>query len=197
VFGTGTATRFEALVDRLAEKHGFALNKNAGGFGPSDQSSFYARNVPVLHFFSGNHDDYHRPSDDADKINAAGMRRIVDLTEDVLLELAEGESRPEYVAVARPQRPGGGGDRPYFGSIPSFGGQEEGYTLQGVSEDSPAAKAGLKGGDVIVRLGERRIGNLEDFDLALRAHKAGETVEVAVKRDGRELTLQVTLDPPR
>ena len=196
-FGTGTATGFDAMLDTLAAKHGFELNKNADGFGPSDQSSFYAQEVPVLHFFSGNHEDYHRPSDDVDKINVEGMRRIVDLTEEVILELAGTEARPEYVAIARRERPGGGGDRPYFGSIPSFGGQEEGYTLQGVSKDGPAAKAGLKGGDVIVRLGDKRIGNLEDFDLALRAHKAGETVEVVAKRDGEEMKFMVVLDPPR
>jgi S1-C subfamily serine protease len=90
-----------------------------------------------------------------------------------------------------------GGDRPYFGSIPDFGKPGGGYAISGVSKDSPAARAGLAGGDVIVRLGTSAVTNLEDFDSALRKHKGGETVPVVVRRDGADVQLDVVLDSPR
>ena len=90
-----------------------------------------------------------------------------------------------------------GGDRPYFGSIPDFGKPGGGYAISGVSKDSPAARGGLEGGDLIVRLGGSAVTNLDDFDSALRKHKAGDAVPVVVVRGGVEVTLEVTLDPPR
>ncbi|MEZ6069778.1 MAG: PDZ domain-containing protein [Pirellulales bacterium] len=89
------------------------------------------------------------------------------------------------------------GDRPYFGSIPDFANNAEGYAISGVATDSPAEQAGLEAGDVIVRVGESRIGGLEDFDSALRKHEAGEQVPVVVKRGDQEVTLQVKLGEPR
>src|SRR5690606_28071209 len=96
VHGTGTATEFDALVDRFGKSHGFDITKKPGGFGPSDHSSFYAAKVPVLFFFTGSHKDYHRPSDDADKLNISGMRRVADLVSEVAVVLAEAPQRPEY-----------------------------------------------------------------------------------------------------
>ncbi|MBI3461580.1 MAG: M20/M25/M40 family metallo-hydrolase [Planctomycetes bacterium] len=191
VFGTGTAKEFEEMVPRLAKGHNFELAMHPEGEGPSDHTSFYLQKVPVLHVFTGNHPDYHKPSDDADKINLEGARRVVDMVEEAVVELAQAEGRPQYVAVASPPR--GEGDRPYFGSIPDFGRNVEGYAIQGVGPGSPAEKAGLQQGDVIIRLGDKKIGNLNDFDLALRAHKSGQTVSVVVQRDGKEVTLEVTL----
>ncbi len=124
------------------------------------------------------------------------MRRVGEMVAEVALKLAEDSSRPTYKEVASSQR-GGGGDRPYFGSIPDFAQDQPGYALNGVAKESPAEKAGLKGGDVIIQLGESRIGNLEDFDSALRKYKAGDRVPVIVKRDGKDVTLQVTLETPR
>jgi hypothetical protein len=197
VFGTGTAKRWDELLGALAEQHGFELTSRPDGFGPSDQSSFYARKIPVLHFFTGNHSDYHRPSDDSDKVNVAGMRRVVDLIEQVVVDVAEEETRPQYVAVERPNPQRRAGSRPYFGSIPDFGRNEEGYAIQGVGPGSPAEEGGLKGGDVIIKLGDRNVGGLEDFDAALRVYKPGETVGVVVRRDGKAVTLKVTLGKPR
>jgi hypothetical protein len=197
VHGTGTGTGFDPLVDRLAAAAGLATAKEPGGFGPSDHSSFYARKIPVLHLFTGSHTDYHRPTDTADKINYLGMARITRVVAELVRELATAAQPPDYVEVASPQFAGGGGDRPYFGSIPDFGKPGGGYALSGVSKDSPAARGGLRGGDLIVRLGESTITGLEDFDSALRKHRAGETVDVVVRRDGRDVTLQVKLGDPR
>jgi hypothetical protein len=196
IYGTGTATGFDALVDRLGKAHRFDVAKEPGGFGPSDHASFYAKKIPVFHVFTGTHADYHRPTDTAEKINYEGLARLVGLAADLIREVAESPERPAYVEIASPQF-ARGGDRPYFGSIPEFGKPGNGYAISGVSKDSPAARGGLKGGDRIVRLGDSAITNLEDFDSALRKHKGGDTVSVVVVRDGAEVTLAVTLGPPR
>ncbi len=197
VHGTGTSTRFEELVDQLAEQVGFELAKEPGGFGPSDHSTFYAKKIPVLHLFTGSHPDYHRPTDTAEKINYDGMVRIADMVAAVVKELATQEKRPDYIEVASKQFVRGGGDRPYFGSIPDFGKPQKGYAISGVSKDSPAQRGGLLGGDVIVRLGESAVTGLEDFDSALRKIKAGEKVPVIVLRNGETVTLEVIAGAPR
>jgi len=195
--GSGTAEMFEPLLDKLNEKHQFELTKDPGGFGPSDHSSFYAKQLPVLALFTGTHNDYHRPSDDADKINYEGMARIIDYGVDFLLAIDKANDRPKYVAVESKQPEMRGGTRPYFGSIPDFTVVGKGYGIQGTSPGSPAADAGITGGDVLIDLGGNRIGGLEDFDAALRKFKAGDKVEVTVLRDGKEVKLTVTLAPPR
>jgi len=197
IFGTGTAKRWDDMVDRLAKEYGFTVTKKPDGFGPSDHSSFYGKKIPVLHFFTGTHSDYHRPGDDWEKINVSGMRRVVDMIQQLVTETASKEERPAYVAVKSSSNERRDGNRPYFGSIPDFGQETPGYALMGVSPDSPAAKAGLKGGDVIVDIDMRKIGNLSDFDLALRKYKAGDTIKVTVRRGKEQKTLDVTLDKPR
>jgi acetylornithine deacetylase/succinyl-diaminopimelate desuccinylase-like protein len=197
IYGTGTADLLEQTVDNLNERYGFKITKHPGGFGPSDQSSFYAKKIPVLHFFTGTHSDYHRPSDDTDKINLAGMRRVAELVADTAVALAESEKLPEYKATGRQATLGGGGDRPYFGSIPDFSQERPGYALSGVTKDGPAEKAGLQAGDIIVQLGDSKVGNLEDFDSALRKFKAGDRVKVVVERGDTKVEVEVTLDPPK
>ncbi len=151
----------------------------------------------MLHFFTGTHSDYHRPSDDTDKINLAGMRRVAELVADTAVALAESEKLPEYKTTGRQATLGGGGDRPYFGSIPDFSQERPGYALSGVTKDGPAEKAGLQAGDIIVQLGESKVGNLEDFDSALRKFKAGDRVKVVVERGDNKVEVEVTLDPPK
>ena len=195
VSGSGTAKSFADLLDRLNHRYGFQLTKSPSGYGPSDQMLFYAKQVPVLHFFTGTHEDYHRPSDDFERLNVPGMRRVAALVADAAVAIAKGPERPEYVALTPPVR--SGGHRPYFGSIPDFARQGEGYALSGVTKGSPAERAGLRGGDVLVRFGESKVGNLEDFDNALRRWKGGDRVRVVVQRDGQEQMFEVTLEPPR
>jgi hypothetical protein len=196
VHGTGTGGGFDELVDRLAGAAGLTTAKEAGGFGPSDHSSFYAKKIPVLHLFTGSHADYHRPTDTADKINYDGMVTLAGLVTDLVTDLAT-NARPQYREVASSMFARGGGDRPYFGSIPDFGKPGGGYAISGVAKDSPAAVGGLQGGDVIVRLGGSAITGLEDFDSALRKHKGGEKVPVVVRRAGAEVTLEIVLGQPK
>jgi hypothetical protein len=197
VHGTGTGTGLDELVDRLTALHGFTVAKEPGGFGPSDHSSFYAKKIPVLHVFTGSHTDYHRPTDTAEKINYDGMVRLAGFVAEIVRDLAVADERPDYVEVASTMFARGGGDRPYFGSIPDFGNPQGGYAISGVAKDSPAAQGGLQGGDLIVRLGDSAITGLEDFDSALRKYKGGDRVPVVVQRDGAEVTLEIVLGAPK
>jgi hypothetical protein len=198
VHGTGTASEFDALIDRFGKEYGFQITKKPGGFGPSDHSSFYAAKVPVLFFFTGSHKDYHRPTDDVDKLSVGGMRRIGDMVSEIAVVLAQAGERPHYMEVKGGNETlGGGGDRPYFGSIPDFSQDEPGYALTGVTKGGPAERGGIKAGDIIVEFGDSKIGNLEDFDSALRKYKAGDKVPVVVKRGAERVKLEITLDPPK
>eukprot|EP00913_Durusdinium_trenchii_P008963 g8429.t1 len=176
VFGIGTAPRWKDVVNK-SNKYNFKLSLKPEGFGPSDQSSFYAKKIPVLHLFTDTHRDYHRPSDDWEKINFQGMANVVNMLEEIVVTTAETKDRPKYIEVKRRARISRQrqGARPYFGVIPSFGSDAKGCEISGTSAGGPAQKAGLKGGDVIVKIGKHQVENLSDFDLALRTFKAGQT----------------------
>jgi hypothetical protein len=194
VYGTGTAAEFDALATEAAARQGFEITKHEGGFGPSDHASFYAQKIPVLHLFTGNHNDYHRPSDDFEKLNIQGMRRVVDYLVDVATHIDQSGSRPSYREIKKIEHIGDGGDRPYFGSIPDYSTEKvEGLKIMGVVENGPAAKGGLQGGDIIIGLGESRIGGIEDFDSALRKFKPGDKARVKVRRGEKTVELEVTL----
>ncbi len=198
VYGEDTAAEFPELLKRLNATYGFQLVLQPGGFGPSDHASFYAKHLPVLFFFTGTHSDYHRPTDTADKLNVPDMERVVQFVSDAAIALAQAERRPQFTeSKVSEVHLSAQGDRPYFGSVPDFGRDESGYSISGVAKGGPAEKGGLKGGDTIIRFGDSKIGNLEDFDSALRKHQAGDKVAVWVKRGGEEVKLEVTLDPPR
>jgi hypothetical protein len=197
VYGTGTATEFDALIERLAGERGFALSKHPGGYGPSDHSSFYAKRIPVLHFFTGTHRDYHRPSDDVEKLNLAGMRRVVELVATLVQTLATQPEPPTYVEIRRIEQigdPAAAGDRPSFGSMPAYPNPaKDGVLLEAVLEGSPADKAGIRGGDVLLEFGGERITVLEEFEAALRRHRPGDRVKVKVRRGEEVLEAEVTL----
>ncbi len=200
VYGTGTSPHWKAGLERLNATSKFELVMKPEGFGPSDQSSFYAKKIPVLHFFTGTHSEYHRPGDDWNLINYDGMARVVDIVEQVTLETVNTPEKPQYVEVkgsGDQAQTRSGGSRPYFGSIPDLGNETPGYALSGVAGGGPADKAGIKAADVIVELGKNKITNLDDFDLALRKFKPGEDVEVIVLRKGERVTLKVTLGQPK
>jgi hypothetical protein len=206
LYGTGTTPGLDLLVDALGRSAGFTVKKIAEGHGPSDQESFYLKNIPVVFAFTGTHRDYHRPSDDTERINFAGMARIADLAELLLLDVARRPQRPEFVKVER--RRGGGapaGDHAaagdpgrvavsaYLGTIPAYDDETKGVKLEGVREDSPAEKGGLRGGDIIVGFGGKPVATIYDYTESLGRYKPGDTVEVVVRRDGKEVTLKVVL----
>jgi hypothetical protein len=197
VFGVGTSDHWKDLLDPSMTAHHLHLIPKPEGFGPSDHSSFYAKKIPVLFFFTGSHSDYHRPTDDWQKINIPGMDRVIDVVEDVTAAIAEAPHRPAYVEVKEQGVISRGGSRPYFGSIPDFSSEESGYSISGVSPGSPADQGGLKGGDRIIQFGDRKITGLDDFDLALRKFAPGDEVPVTVLRSGKIVRLKVVLGKPK
>jgi hypothetical protein len=200
IYGTGTSPHWKAELEKVNAPHKFEMMLKPEGFGPSDQSSFYAKKIPVLHFFTGTHPEYHKPGDDWNLINYDGMARIADMVEQVVLDTVQTEEKPQYVEVkgsGDQAQTRSGASRPYFGSIPDFGNETPGYALSGVAPGSPADLGGLKGGDVIVEFAKQKISGLDDFDLALRKFKAGEEVEIVVLRKGERVPLKVKLGQPK
>jgi membrane-associated protease RseP (regulator of RpoE activity) len=177
---------------------------DSSGYGSSDHTSFTIGKVPVLFFFSGLHGDYHKPSDTWDKIDAPDAAKVLELVAEVTEDLRESPERPQFVRVAPPAGHGGGdagpmtsssggGYGPSFGSVPDFGEGVKGVKFADVREGTPAAKAGLKAGDILVEFDGKTIGNLYDFTYALRAKKSGDEVKVKVLRDGQPLEVSVVL----
>jgi len=196
--GVGTGSTFKGILDDAGTKSGLKLEYSQGGYSASDHTSFVAKKIPVLFFFSGLHSDYHKPSDTWDKINPNDAVTLLDMVSDVATQLANAQQRPTFVNVVE-DRPGGtsgggGGYGPYFGSIPDFGQVENGVRFSDVRPGSPAAKAGLKAGDVLVQFGNQPIRNLYDFTDVLRRSKVGDVVEVKVLRDGQPVTAKVKLE---
>jgi hypothetical protein len=195
--GVGTGSSLKSLVEDAQSKSGFKVEYSAGGYAASDHTSFVTKKIPVLFFFSGLHSDYHKPSDTWEKINPDAAARLLDLVSAIGVGLANSQQRPDFVAVREEQpggRGGGGGYGPYFGSIPDFGQVENGVKFSDVRPGSPAEKAGLKPGDVLIQFGDKPIKNLYDFTDALRRSKVGDVVEVKVVRDGQPITASVKLE---
>lgn len=193
VFGTDAAEQFKDLLVRLAEKHKFEFKGSGSAFGPSDHTSFYAQKVPAMHFFTGLHTDYHLPSDDTDKINAAGAAEVLAYIYDVAADLLKAENRPTYVHVAPAPDGGKMSFRVRMGLMPSYADSTDGMGVDGVLEGSPAAEAGMKDGDVITKIGGAGVRNVYDYMAALNRFKPGDEVDVVVRRDGAEITLKVKL----
>ena len=197
VLGATTATEWQALVGAACERARVDCALGSDGYGPSDQTSFYAAGIPVLHFFSGSHADYHKPTDSADRINAAGAAQIAKLVTDVAHTVTELPGPLQLRAVA-PEAPRG--DLRSFnaslGTIPDYAGPAEagGVLLAGVRPGSAAEKAGLKRGDTLLALGKTELKSLHDFMFVLNGAKPGQTVKARVRRDGKQLDLTITYE---
>jgi len=201
VGGVGTSPNFKSWLEEMNKPVQLKLDYSDSGYGASDHMSFNAKKIPVLFFFSGLHTDYHKPSDTADKINSAGAVRILSLVYTMMDRLATDSGRLEYTEVQQPRAPasgsGGGGYGPYFGSVPDFRDDVKGVLFADVQTDSPAAKAGLKQGDLLVAFDGKPVQNLYDFFYALSPKKPGDKVAVVVKRDGHDVKVDVTLEARR
>jgi hypothetical protein len=170
----------------------FALTLNEDGFGPSDHSSFYAKQVPVLFFWTGTHDDYHKPSDTADKINYEGEARIVSMVANIVRDIDQNDKRPTYTVAKSESQGRSSGFRVYLGTIPNYADSNDGLKLDGVRDDSPASKAGLKAGDKIVKMAGRDVKNVYDYTYALGEMKAGQEYQVEIVRGSERLMLKIT-----
>jgi Zn-dependent M28 family amino/carboxypeptidase len=200
VQGGGVPIRVEksdsnAKTVNLLPQPVFDIQLNQDGFGPSDHSSFYGKKVPVLFFFTGTHTDYHKPSDTAEKINFDGLTKITSYVSAIARSIDANPTRPTYkVAQAAPT-----GGRMTFnvslGTIPSYGDGNDGLTIDGAREGSPAAKSGLKAGDTIIKLAGKDVRNISDYMFALGMMKAGEEYEIVVRRGTETLTMKIVPAP--
>ncbi len=201
VFGVQCGKGFLEILEPAGRAARLTVAPAVDEGGRSDHAPFIRKQIPALHFFSGNHADYHQPSDDSHKINARGGARIAKLVYGTAKELAERDARPEFQVVKSEKK-----DQPaatttfrvVMGLTPNYADDgTPGMGVDAVSSEGPAELAGVKAGDRIVRIGGKSIANVYDYMAATRNNKAGDIVEVVVLREGREQSLKVTLAPAR
>lgn len=184
--GVGTSPVWASL---LPEK-GYKISVDSSGIGPSDHTSFYTAGIPVLFFFTGAHSDYHKPTDDADKVNFVGIHNIIG-TLDTMLQRLDKLPKPRFTATRNVEM-GKARFKVTLGIMPDYSFTEGGVRVDGVMEGRPAAKAGVKAGDIIVQLGDHKIGGMQSYMEALGSFKSGQTVPLKMQRAGKIETLSVT-----
>jgi aminopeptidase YwaD len=199
--GWGTAPIFDSMVK--AAGAGLAIKTRSfekGGLGPSDHMSFALKKIPVLFLFTGLHADYHRPTDTADKINYAGIDEVVTMSRRIVTAMAEMprqayDGSNDSKATMAFATGHGAGRRAALGIVPEFGSVDAkaGVAISGVSDSSPAAAAGLKGGDIITTFNDKPMNNLQDLSDALGEANPGDKVTLKVERDGKAMELHAVL----
>jgi hypothetical protein len=198
VLGCKSAEEFKGIIENAAEGTGLSITCKGDGYGPSDHMNFYLADKPVLFFFTGAHEDYHKSTDDADKINYDGEVKVTTLAINTLRAIDAYDHPLTFVKSAEPPEQGGGSFRVYFGSIPDYSQPDSllGVLLSGAREGGPAATAGIKGGDLLVRMGKVTLNNIYDFVFALRTYAPGDTVDVEYVREGKHELTNVVLQAP-
>lgn len=189
VSGTGTSPVWEPLLKNISTP--LTIKTDSSGVGPSDHASFYLKNIPALHFFTGSHSDYHKPSDDSEKINYAGEKEVLELIVAVIEKL---EAAPKLTFLTTKQKTMStqSSFKVTLGVMPSYTSDLPGLLVDGVTDGRPAQKAGIQTGDVIIQIGDLEIKDINDYMGALGKFEKGQTVPVKVKRKSETLTLQVT-----
>ncbi|RCS27790.1 M20/M25/M40 family metallo-hydrolase [Polaribacter sp. WD7] len=187
VYGTGTSPSFKQVLK--SHNDNFKLIQNESGVGPSDHTSFYLADIPVLHFFTGQHEDYHKPSDDAEKLNYEGMELISDYIFDIISNL----NNQKKLAFRKTKNESE--NTPRFkvglGVIPDYLFDGKGMRIDGISENKPAQKAGLTKGDIVIKLGDSLVVNMMSYMRALSVFDKGDTTKVIVKRDEKEVEKEI------
>jgi hypothetical protein len=188
IYGVGTAPEWVPLIDKTPS--GFSIKKDSAGIGPSDQTSFYLKNIPVLHFFTGQHSDYHKPSDDYNKINFEGEKKVLEY---IVKIIEETEKLPKltFQQTNNPD-PGTHSYKITMGVMPDYTFDGKGMRIDGITDGKPAAKAGLQKGDIVVKLGEVKVDNIIDYMKTLSSYKKGDAAEIIILRDGKEIKMNVT-----
>jgi Zn-dependent M28 family amino/carboxypeptidase len=200
VLGTETAPEWSDMVKTACDAEGITCAGSSDGFGSSDQASFYAAGLPVLHFFTGTHSDYHKPSDTADRLNAAGAAAVARVVERVVFALEPQEKLTYKTGIVAPARGDSRSFNASLGTIPDYAGPPNGapgVLLSGVRPGGAAEQAGMKAGDILIRLGPHDIRSVQDLGFALNNSKPGETVTATVLRDGKEVKLETTFQESR
>ncbi len=188
VYGIGTASELQTLVYTL--NNDFKIKTDSSGIGPSDHTSFYLKNIPVLHFFTGQHSDYHKPTDDIEKINFAGEKIVLEFILS-LLDTIDHMPRLQFRATKNAEQ-AKSSFKVTLGIMPDYAYEGQGLRIDGVSEGKPAAKAGLKQGDIIVKLGNYSIGDIQEYMKALNHFSKGVTTSIEVIREKESFSYQVT-----
>ncbi|MFA7360497.1 MAG: M20/M25/M40 family metallo-hydrolase [Candidatus Kapaibacterium sp.] len=193
--GTGTSTYWTPMIEELNKKYNFNTSMNPEGFGPSDHSSFYAKDIPVLMFFTDLHSDYHKPTDTPDKINTDGQQKVLNMVYDMTYDLSTRAEKPEFtkVAVKEDNKGERKSVRVYVGTVPDFSYSDAGYKISGVQAGSPAEKAGILAGDIMIKFGDKVVNDLYDYTAALGEYKPGQEVMVFLKRGTEEIMVTVKL----
>ncbi|MBP9789675.1 MAG: M28 family peptidase [Bacteroidia bacterium] len=188
--GTGTSPQWKAWLDSIPTGD-MRLKTTESGVGPSDHTSFYLQNIPVLHFFSGTHSDYHKPTDDESKINYDGEMQIIELIE-TLLRKANAADKMVFTKTKDDENE----DAPKFkvtlGVVPDYAFEGEGMRIDGVTDGKPASKAGLQAGDIVIQLGENKVLDMMSYMKALGKFTKGETTKVKFIRDKTEIEKDIT-----
>ncbi|HET6348724.1 MAG TPA: M28 family peptidase [Candidatus Krumholzibacteria bacterium] len=193
--GTGSSDVWKGLIEKGNVAAGFNIKTDDDPYLPTDVTAFYPKHIPVIAFFTGSHEDYHRPTDDADKIDYADMERVGKFAAAMIMNLEKSDSKPSYLEVAQSKEQQGSraNMRVALGTIPDYsGGDIEGVKLSGVRAGGPADQAGIQGGDIIVELAGKPIKNIYDYTYTMDALKIGEAVPVVVLRDGKRVSLTIT-----
>ncbi|MFN3533004.1 MAG: M28 family peptidase [Candidatus Brocadia sp.] len=194
VEGIGSSNAWAGLIEKCNVAAGFDLKLHRDPYLPTDATAFYSKEVPIIHFFTGVHEDYNRPTDDPDTLNYDGMVRIAEFARAIVLDLIKNVERPDYVKVAKSgeSRKEKVFRRTYWGTVPDFASENiEGVKISTVKPEGPADKAGMKAGDIIVEIAGKKITNLYDYNYMMNAAGAGKPVEVVVLRNGKRETLIV------
>ncbi|UCF41882.1 MAG: M20/M25/M40 family metallo-hydrolase [Gemmatimonadota bacterium] len=193
VIGVGSAPELPGIIDSLNQNYGFVLSSQEDPWGRSDHSSFYAHQIPVVHLFTNVHEDYHRTTDDWEKINVEGVAKIARFAADLTWTLAQRGDILTYVEVPKPAPPQQGGRRASLGTIPDMTDSPGGVRLTGVRSESAADEAGLRAGDIIVQIGDHEVKDLMGLQQALMAHQGGDVVTIVFLRDGERMETTATL----
>ncbi|HJW86958.1 MAG TPA: M28 family peptidase [Candidatus Brocadiaceae bacterium] len=194
VEGVGSSNCWDRLLERYNIAAGFNLRRIKDPYLPTDVSSFYPKGIPVLHFFTGVHEDYNRPTDDPQTLNYDGIARIAGLSGNIIADLAKSPERPDYVKVSQPRGLSGGmvTRRTYWGTVPDFTSEvTDGVKISLVKPESPADKAGFKGGDVIVEIAGKKISNIYDYNFQMDAVGVDKPVAIVAIRDGQRVALSI------
>jgi hypothetical protein len=193
IFGVATTEAWETILTE-ANTDSLDLDLVPDGTGTSDHTSFYYKDIPVLHYFTDTHADYHRPSDDAEWINAEGQARLLQHVARVIQRLDELDKEDlPFVEAPGEQRQSMTMSGPTLGVLPDYGFNGTGFRITGVSNGGPAERGGLEGGDIIIKIGEMEIEDIYSYMGVLNKLEKGTTVPVTVIRDGEELVFEVEL----
>ena len=196
-FGIGSGDRWKSIIRTAAREHGLTLITDTSPLGASDHANFFMHKVPAVHFFTGVHSDYHRPTDTADKINRAGGAKALACIEQVVRELTVEQARLVFNAEGAkvPQRAHGAASGAFLGIMPDYATVDgsQGCGVGALTPGGPAGAAGVKDGDLIIQWNEHKIGNVYDLSGALRKGKPDEDVVLKIKRDGKIIDITVKL----